>query len=118
MSKKIVGLRSQWNQTQMNNWHPWQLKKLKSVLRKNFKTQLGLYFLHKSYHSEYCAFRKERLLTFKIWLHVQFETYYKAGKNEKCKDFANHIAAMLCFSKLNILKTRSIILYVKRKAVL
>ena len=24
---KMWGLRSQWNSAQMNNWHPWQLKK-------------------------------------------------------------------------------------------
>ena len=29
---KIGGLRSQWNSAQMNNWHPWQLKKIK-ILR-------------------------------------------------------------------------------------
>ena len=28
--QKIGGLRSQWNSAQMNNWHPWQLKKSKS----------------------------------------------------------------------------------------
>ena len=27
--QKIGGLRSQWNSVQMNNWHPWQLKKSK-----------------------------------------------------------------------------------------
>ena len=31
MSKKLVGgRRSQWSSAQMNNWHRWQLKKLKS----------------------------------------------------------------------------------------
>ena len=48
----------------------------------------------------------KRQVTCKSWLHL--ETIYKAGKYEKCKDFAKHIDAMLFFSKLSILKTRSI----------
>jgi hypothetical protein len=59
----------------------------------------------------------KRHITFKSWLLIHLETYCKVGKNEKCKDFANHIDAMLFFFKLNILKTHSILLYVKRKAV-
>ena len=47
-------------------------------------------------------------ITFKSWLHIHLETDYKAGKYKKCKEFAKHVDAMLFYSKLNILKTRSI----------